>query len=122
MDDEFGSCDIRTDLSDAEIARIFRDQADENGMVKPVELLAIDAMCVIAGEHAEHADYLAAAKGRTDRLWLRWDGSGRRVFEWLPGCAVHGECVLFDGHAWKCQWELGEEDLTGEGEGNPNAR
>lgn len=122
MGDEFGSCDARTPLSDAEIAGIFRATADENGLVGRVELLVIDGRCVVAGDHAEHADDLAVAENGTDRAWLRWDDSGRRVLEWLPGCLAHSECVLFAGHAAKCQWEFGEEDMTGEGEGNPNAR
>jgi hypothetical protein len=117
-----GSCDARTPLSDEEIAGIFRAAADENGLVGPVELLVIDGRCVVAGDHEEHADDLAVDKRRTERLWLRWDPGGQRVLEWLAGCLTHGECVLFAGHAGKCQWEFGEEDMTGEGEGNPNAR
>lgn len=99
-------------MSDAEIAGIFRDGADENGLVGRLELLAIDGRCVVAGEHAEHADYVALAANGTDKLWLRWDAGARRVFEWLDGCLTAADCVLFAGHPGKCQWELGEEDWT----------
>lgn len=109
MDDEFGGCGAQAPLSDAEIAGVFRDAADENGLVGPVELLVIDGRCVIAGDHAEHADDLAIAGGRDDKLWLRWDSSGRRVLEWVACCPEDGECVLFAGHAGKCQWDFGED-------------
>jgi hypothetical protein len=99
-------------MSDAEIARIFRDAADENGLVGRVELFAIDGRCVVAGDHAEHADYVGLAANGTDKLWLRWNGDGWRVFEWLADCLTAADCILFAGHAGKCQWELGEEDWT----------
>ena len=111
MPAETRSCHEQTPLTDAELAGILRDAADDNGMTCPFVTIAIDARCVMVGDHEEHADYvvITGAGTSTDRIWLRWDSAGRRDLGRLGDCTADDKCVLFAGHDGNCDFDLNEE-------------
>jgi hypothetical protein len=114
MPDEPSSCGALTPLTDAELAGILRAAADDKGLTCPFVMIAIDAWCVLAGDHEEHADYVAIPGGgtSTDRVWLRWDSADRRTLELLGDCAADGKCVLFAGHGGDCDFDSDEEGVS----------
>lgn len=106
------SCGALTPLTDAELAGILREAADGNGLTCPFLVVAIDAWCVLAGDHTEHADFVAIPERgtNTDRVWLRWDSLGRRDLGLLGDCTADDKCVLFAGHDGDCDFDQDEEE------------
>jgi hypothetical protein len=111
MPGEPRGCDEQTPLTDAELAGILRDAADDNRLTCPFVMIAVEAWCVLVGDHEEHADYVVITGGdtSTDRIWLRWDSDGRRDLGLLGDCTAADKCVLFAGHQGDCDFDPGAE-------------
>jgi hypothetical protein len=103
----FTDCEAKTDLTDAEIAAIVRaSPGQSNGMTGEFPFITIDAQCVLAGDHAEHAGQVGEAFAAESKAWFRWDSDGNRTLAWIDNCPVP-DCVLFAGHPGGCQRDFG---------------
>jgi hypothetical protein len=95
-------CDIRTGLTDPELAAIIRSAADEDGLTGEFYTIALHADCALeAGHEGLHAGWIATAGGdEAATCWLRWEDAARCI-DWLASC-VRPDCLLYRGHLGGC--------------------
>jgi hypothetical protein len=103
-------CDIRTSLTDPELAAIIRTAADEDGLTGEFYTIALHANCTLeAGHEALHAGWIATTNGEVGATcWLRWEETARYI-DWLASC-VQSDCLLYRGHLGGCNLMHGDLD------------
>lgn len=110
MPGEF-TCDMTTELTDAEIGEIIRPVAVAVGLVMRIDVITVDAGCQLESRHeGACASCQASLVDAPGSAWLRWNGSERRI-DWLADCLWPG-CRLYRGHPGICRQREPEETAS----------